>query len=226
LDLDVFVFNYLLKIALAACCGALIGLERELSGKPAGLRTTILICVGSCLFLMLSYEMAWHKSGTLLGDPSRIAAQIVTGIGFLGAGAIIQSRGNVVGLTTAATIWVTASVGMAVGLGFYPLALATTLFILFILLGLRKVDIWLDNTVRQPYFVEIKIEPQAAILKDILLHVKEKEGQIGELAIDKSPDYYKIHFTLLAISKEKDDFQRFFFSHKGVSAMKLEKSGR
>ena len=106
-----------LRLGLAALLGGLIGLERESRRKPAGLRTNILIALGSAVFAILSIEV-----GTEAGSPDRIAAQIVTGIGFLGAGAIMQRGMDVQGLTTAATIWVNAAVGMAAGVGSFTLA--------------------------------------------------------------------------------------------------------
>jgi putative Mg2+ transporter-C (MgtC) family protein len=125
----------LLSIILATIFGAIIGLERELSGKAAGLRTNILICLGAAVFTIISKQMATDTEGSV----TRIAAQIVTGVGFLGAGAIIQDRGGVHGLTTAATIWLVASIGMACGAHLYQLALITTLIAIIVLIGLAKL---------------------------------------------------------------------------------------
>lgn len=112
-----------LRVLMAAVLGAGIGLQRELSGKPAGLRTHALICLGSALFTVVSVE---GFLGPDFSDPSRVAAGVVTGIGFLGAGAIIRGeRGRVAGLTTAASIWAIAAIGIAVGIGEYVLAAAT-----------------------------------------------------------------------------------------------------
>jgi putative Mg2+ transporter-C (MgtC) family protein len=111
-----------IRLILAAVLGGIIGLEREIRDKPAGLRTNMLICVGSTLFMGLSTQVAQ----LLGGDPTRIAAQIISGIGFLGAGAVLHSHGFVLGLTTAATIWVVAGVGMAVGSGMYWVAIFAT----------------------------------------------------------------------------------------------------
>src|SRR5213080_3173565 len=111
-----------LRLLLAAVLGGLIGIEREIRDKPAGLRTNILICVGSTLFMSLSTQVAQ----LLGGDPTRIAAQIISGIGFLGAVAVLHSHGFVLGLTTAATIWVVAGVGMALGSGMYLVAVFAT----------------------------------------------------------------------------------------------------
>jgi putative Mg2+ transporter-C (MgtC) family protein len=135
--------SVLAKLLLATLLGGAIGLERELAGKPAGLRTNILICVGAALFTQLSIDIAqigFSSDGHPYGDTTRIAAQIVSGIGFLGAGAILHGEGAVVGLTTAATIWVVAAVGAAVGAGAYVDALGTTALIMLILVGLRPFE--------------------------------------------------------------------------------------
>ena len=123
-----------LSIILAIVFGSVIGAEREVSGKAAGLRTNVLICLGAAVFTILSASMGHQESLT------RIAAGVVTGVGFLGAGAIIQDRGGIHGLTTAATIWLVASVGMACGARFYKLAFITTIVALIVLIGLSKIE--------------------------------------------------------------------------------------
>lgn len=122
-DLDLSIIYRLL---LAVALGGAVGLERELRRKPAGLRTNIFICLGSALFTILSEEFGTRFGG----DSGRIAAQLIPGIGFIGAGAILRERGSVVGLTTAATIFVVASVGMAVGTRMYLTAVFSCLLIL------------------------------------------------------------------------------------------------
>src|SRR6266851_6539975 len=134
---DMFRLELFLQLCLATLFGGAIGLERELGGKPAGLRTNILICIGSVLYTKLSITMA---AGT--ADPTRIAAQIVTGVGFIGAGTILHARGAVVGLTSAATIWVVAAIGVALGARFYWEAAGTTLLVLVVLQGLGRVSGW------------------------------------------------------------------------------------
>ncbi len=121
--LQSFDWNAVYHIILAAILGGIVGAERELSGHPAGLRTNILIATSSCLFTLLSI---YAFPGTPR-DTARVAAQIVTGVGFLGAGAVIQTRRAVHGLTTAATIWMVAAVGMAAATDLYLLGVATTL---------------------------------------------------------------------------------------------------
>jgi putative Mg2+ transporter-C (MgtC) family protein len=107
------------RITVAAVAGMAIGIERELREQAAGLRTHILVSVGSCLFTLVSIYGFTAYGGTKLTDPSRVAAQIVTGIGFLGAGAILRQGANIRGLTTAASLWIAAAIGMAVGVGMY-----------------------------------------------------------------------------------------------------------
>lgn len=124
-----------LSIILAVVFGAAIGLEREISGKAAGLRTNVLICLGATVFTIISKEMAGEGQSL-----TRIAAQIITGVGFLGAGAIIRDRGGVHGLTTAATIWLVASIGMACGAGFYKLAVISTFIAIVVLIGLGQLE--------------------------------------------------------------------------------------
>lgn len=128
-----------IRAGTAILCGALIGIERERRGKPAGFRTNTLICLGSTIY-MLASELLLTRMGIANSDPTRIAAQVVTGIGFLGAGTIIQSRGTVSGLTSAATIWVVAGIGLLIGAGFPLIGVLCTLFVLMTLILLVKIE--------------------------------------------------------------------------------------
>jgi putative Mg2+ transporter-C (MgtC) family protein len=127
------------RLLLAAALGAALGLEREYRQKPAGLRTNILIALGSALFTAISMTMA------AAGGSDRIAAQVVTGVGFLGGGAILRSGRSVHGMTTAATIWVNAAIGMAAGAGQFALATATTALTLVVLAVLPPVEAYFDR---------------------------------------------------------------------------------
>lgn len=129
------------RIVLAAALGAVIGLDRERQGSDAGVRTCMAISIGACAFSLVSL----HVVG---GDPTRIAAQIVTGIGFLGAGVILHVRGRIEGLTTAATLWATASIGMACAFGMYVLAILTTT-LMYGILALSHVPGWKKFTRKQ-----------------------------------------------------------------------------
>lgn len=126
-----------LRILVALLLGLLLGTEREIRGHAAGMKTMALIAVGSCMFTILGLEPAF---GTRV-DPTRIAAQIVSGVGFLGAGAILRQGIDVKGLTTAASIWVVASLGMAVGFGYYSIAIFTTFIVIVMLVAIRPLEI-------------------------------------------------------------------------------------
>jgi putative Mg2+ transporter-C (MgtC) family protein len=131
--------DFLLKFAIAILCGGVIGLEREIKGKAAGFRTNILICLGSTLYMILS-EFVTVRGLNVSFDPTRIAAQVVTGIGFIGAGTIIQSRGSITGLTSAATIWVVAGIGLCIGIGYPITAIIFTMLVLGTLVVLGKFE--------------------------------------------------------------------------------------
>lgn len=131
--------DFLLKFAIAILCGGAIGLEREVKGKAAGFQTNILICLGSTLYMLLS-EFINVRGANVSFDPTRIAAQVVTGIGFIGAGTIIQSRGSITGLTSAATIWVVAAIGLCIGIGYPIMAIVFTLVVLGTLIILGRFE--------------------------------------------------------------------------------------
>lgn len=126
------------KIALAALLGAIVGLEREWGGHPAGLRTNMVIAISSCLFTILSIE-GFPLQGSSQ-DTARVASQIVTGVGFLGAGVLLRTRSHIWGLTTAATIWLVAAIGMAIGTGAYFVAILTAILSTILLILLAPVS--------------------------------------------------------------------------------------
>jgi putative Mg2+ transporter-C (MgtC) family protein len=144
----IFTPEDLIKILIAVLIGGMIGFERELHSKAAGLRTITLITVGAAMFTILSFKFA---------DPatSRVAANILTGVGFLGAGAILFTEGKVKGLTTASSIWVAAALGMAIGVGQYILGIATTLLVVIVLDLFTRLDRWLDSKGREARTYEI-----------------------------------------------------------------------
>ncbi len=127
---------FLPKVFFAIVCGGLVGLERELKNKPAGIKTNILICLGSTLYTSVSVLISTNLSAQgHFGDPARVAAQIVSGIGFLGGGTIIQARGTILGLTTAATIWVVAALGISIGIGHTDIAVVCAIIVIAVLLA-------------------------------------------------------------------------------------------
>ncbi len=133
MELSATALLNIIKLLVAGLCGGLIGLERERDNKPAGIRTQMLVALGSALFMIVSLSVG----SDLRVDPSRIAAQVVTGIGFLGAGAIIRDRGSVRGMTTAASIWVVAAIGLTIGAGLFVEGIFITIFTFLILGWLR-----------------------------------------------------------------------------------------
>jgi len=143
-NLDLSNLHIVIRIILSIALGFIIGLERELTNKWAGLRTHILVCLGSTVFTILSIYsfpiIASPDSPVRFGDPARVAAQILTGIGFIGAGTVLRHGPSIYGLTTAATLWISASIGMAVGTGDYFLATLTTIITILSLTLIRKLE--------------------------------------------------------------------------------------
>jgi len=136
----------LLRLFIALVIGSIIGLEREYRGHSAGIRTLALVSVGACIFTAAgAYVLPGHAT-----DPTRIAAQVVTGVGFLGAGAIFRSEDGIKGLTTAAAVWVTAAIGMAVGFGLYVLALGAAVIVLVGLILVRPIEVRFFNKSPHP----------------------------------------------------------------------------
>lgn len=165
----------LLQLTLAVVLGGVIGLERELSGKPAGLRTNVLICTGAALFTVLSL----HLAGTR-GDPARVAAQLIPGVGFIGAGTILHTRGAVTGLTSAATIWVVAAIGMALGSGAYVEGVGTTALVMLVLLGLGRFERVIARKATRARLV-VHAAPHANLVEEL-----ESVIQAAGLEVEKS----------------------------------------
>jgi putative Mg2+ transporter-C (MgtC) family protein len=133
--LDPFAPEFWIRIGAAVLCGAIIGVERQLRGKPAGIRTCILICLGTQFFVLLGASFARDQA-----DPTRVLGQVVTGIGFLGGGVILAREGIVVGVTSAAVIWLLAAIGATIGLGFVSAAIALALITVGILVGVERME--------------------------------------------------------------------------------------
>lgn len=138
--IEVNTVSSIFKLALSLVLGCLVGFERKRKGQIAGVRTFALISMGATLAMILSIYVPQEYLGLKNGDPGRIAAQVVTGIGFLGAGTIIQMKGSVRGLTTAAGIWIIAAIGMAVGVGLYVLSVAAIALVLVVLLLIERIE--------------------------------------------------------------------------------------
>ncbi|GAA3410911.1 MgtC/SapB family protein [Paenibacillus hodogayensis] len=175
-----------LRLVLALAFGGLVGFEREQNNHPAGFRTHILVCLGSCLIMLLSmYGFGQFASETSVRlDPARLAAQVITGIGFLGAGTIIFNGNSISGLTTAASLWVVAAIGLATGAGFYYSATITTLFVLLSLWILNKVEKrWLRG--KRLRSVRIEMPDSPGILTAITGIMNAKGAEIRKLTVEQ-----------------------------------------
>ena len=160
---DVNLIGAVTKLILSLTLGAIIGLERRRKGQIAGMRTFALISMGATLAMLISIYIPQEYLGLKNGDPGRIAAQVVSGVGFLGAGAIIQMKGSVRGLTTAAGIWMAACIGLAVGAGMYLISIIATLLIIFILVNIERIE-QRHNFLWESKIIRLKVH---GILNDI-----------------------------------------------------------
>lgn len=159
-------WELLLRLTLSCILGGVIGYERQSRRKTAGLRTNVLVCLGSCLIMVLSEALYLNVEGRTNADPARLAAQVVSGIGFLGAGAIMKDGLTVTGLTTAACLWVVAGVGLAVGAGFYSGALFTTALVFATLGTLSRIDEWVMHEKNL----------------SLIIHTEDKPGQLMHIS--------------------------------------------
>jgi putative Mg2+ transporter-C (MgtC) family protein len=189
-DLPVVLF----RAGMAVLCGGLIGIERELKQKPAGFRTNILICLGSTLYMMISTAVA--EAGGGMSDPGRVAAQVVTGIGFLGAGTIIRARGHVIGLTSAAMIWLVAAIGLWIGAG-YPVSAAvlTVLTLLTLTLLGRWEDRMLGKCVTRECRVLVRGEA-ADVRERIERALEDQRLPIQALGMERIEDGIRLSFPI------------------------------
>lgn len=180
------------RLVLAALLGGLIGLERELKRRPAGLRTNMFICFGAAMFTILSEDLA----GKFIGDHTRIAAQIIPGIGFIGAGSILHAKNGVAGLTTAATVFVVASIGMACGGGLYLPAIFATLLILLALLILGWMEGWLSLKPEIVNYTVISEKPSEDLLAELNACVEDCEVTLQKMHVAKINGKKKLSFSI------------------------------
>jgi putative Mg2+ transporter-C (MgtC) family protein len=190
----------LLRVALAAVLGGVLGLEREFREREAGLRTHLLVCVGSALFTIVSAygfsEFLRSGEAVVRADPTRIAAQIVTGIGFLGAGAIIRQGLSIRGLTTAATLWVVAAIGLATGAGYYSAAVITTGVALAALWPLRALAYRMVRRYRGDTGILLVQLPAGESPGRVIDTVEDEDARIESLEIGQEGDSRNLELTL------------------------------
>jgi putative Mg2+ transporter-C (MgtC) family protein len=212
-----FLSETIVRLVLAAVLGGIIGLERETKRKPAGLRTNMFICFGAAMFTILSFRLAEQYTG----DHTRIAAQIIPGIGFIGAGSILHSRGSVTGLTTAATIFVVASIGMATGAGLYlPAIFATVLIVLALhVLGWTETRFSLKSFVVSYQAVGPDAE---AIISDVN-HILDEEHRVMQtVQVGRTNHDFRVQFTVDATRSDHDDLMQRFRQCKSIARIESE----
>lgn len=170
----------LARLFLACLLGGIIGFEREYTKRPAGFRTHILVCAGSALVMITSEYIFWKFKDMVNLDPARLGAQVITGIGFLGAGTIIHEGFNIKGLTTAASLWTVACVGIAVGIGFYTGAVAATIIIFVTLIVLKKME---ENLVKQSKLkiIYVQSDPDSYLVFSISNIIEKYKGSVRKI---------------------------------------------
>ena len=200
---EVTYLAVILRIFAAVLIGGLLGLERGLKNRAAGLRTYMLVCVGACI-IMLTNQYIYQTFGS--GDPVRMGAQVVSGIGFLGAGTIIVTRrSQIKGLTTAAGLWSSAGLGLALGIGFYEAAIVGAVAIFVIMTLLQRMD---DKLHRKNRVLEIYLELSNEIsLGDFLRQVRQQEVDISDIQREQDSDAeagIRAYVALIRIKKRLD----------------------
>lgn len=202
-------YTAMVKLSISFLLGAIIGVERQFRRREAGMRTFTLICMGSAAAMLISIWIPQTYPNFLNGDPGRIAAQVLTGIGFLGAGAIIQSHGSVHGLTTAACIWVMAVIGLAVGAGMYVPAVMATGFTLMILVSLERLErrMFLDGVNK---ILTITCSTSTPNLKDIRKVLEERNIFIVSLSYEHNYDNNTSIITYKVNVKAKSSYSDLF----------------
>jgi putative Mg2+ transporter-C (MgtC) family protein len=208
-----------LKLVLAVALGGLIGLERETSQKPAGFRTNILICVGSAMMMILA-QLLFGGVGGNSNEVARIAAAVITGVGFIGAGTIIQAKGNIMGLTSAATIWAVAGLGLVIGAGYYVIAIIFSGMVILTLLFFRRIE----GRPREKLLYRYQLKTRAA--REVLLNIKKlalHEGiKFKEITHRKDGTESVISFSFPASEEKEEKFNQSLLSMDGIQEIKID----
>ena len=207
-----FAYEDLLLIFLAIIIGLVIGAEREYKNKTAGLRTLMLVAVGSCTFTILSIKIG-------VANPDRLAANIVTGIGFLGAGAIFKDENKINGITTACTIWITAALGMCIGSGHIYLGILSTTVVLFVLLSLVPLERWISKT-HNIHIYKITTHYKAGLIENFEKTFSDFNLESLNLSQIKSGETITIKWQLAGHKKDHNKLRTFLF--EDASILKIE----
>ncbi len=204
---EVDTVSSVFKLCLSLILGSIVGFERKRKGQTAGVRTFALIAMGATLAMLLSIYIPQEYMGLKNGDPGRIAAQVITGIGFLGAGAIIQMKGSVRGLTTAAGIWMVATIGMSVGVGLYALSIAATALILFILVQLERIEHRISKG-SESRIIRIKLNTIIDNIDDYRKVLQSHKVHIHNVYVEYEYSETVTVLNLAVLAKESTDYIR------------------
>ncbi len=206
--MDSFITEDFIKILYAIIAGGLIGFEREYRDKSAGLRTLMFISIGTTVFTLLSVRYAG-------GDPSRVAAGLVTGIGFIGTGVIRRNNGRVDGITTAAIIWVTAGIGMAIGQGSYNIALIALIVTLILLWLLPLLEFGLTPQ-REAVLYSITMRKDEELLKEIKREIVNNKIKIIDETYEKDNDKIIVNISILGYRKAHHEINKYFIENPNI----------
>lgn len=213
------IIEVVLKLVLAIALGGLIGLEREASQKPAGFRTNILVCVGSAMMMMLSVMIIQSKGGTT-DTLVRMAAGVITGIGFLGAGTILHARGTIAGLTTASTIWVVAGLGLVIGAGYYVPALIFTALTIATLVLFRRVE---ESYLRRAQFhYHVKFKQRPYILSSLRKLALHHGIRLEKMTLREEAKSFLVTFSFAASEEKEQEFNQGLFDLADIEELKIE----
>ena len=236
--MNIINVDYIIRVTIAVAFGFCIGLERELTNKYAGLRTHILVCLGACVFTILSiYGFPTFAPGdnvdlaqaTGIRDTSRVAAQIVTGIGFIGAGTVLRNGPIVLGLTTAATLWIAASIGMACGAGMFEIAFAGTLLAIITLVMIRVLEKkCLPNSTKRTKRVKISVVCDNEHIEKIQDFIIDKFQDISGLTkkqFNAEGNTSKISCIAEVLNKKSiKDLYKMFVNKEGVESVSVQET--
>lgn len=207
------IWEMLVRMALACVLGGIVGWEREVVQKPAGFRTHVLVCVGSALTMLISvfmYNRMQAVSATL-PDPARLGAQVISGIGFLGAGTIIKEGPNIKGLTTAASLWAVACIGLAIGIGYYSAALASTAFVVIILDVFNRLEDTKIFGPKQTVRIAVSIKDRPGHLAILAQALGEIGVSIKNIKIERYDDQDEV-VVLLKLKMTEDVTEQDIFN--------------
>lgn len=208
-----------LKLLVAAMLGGVVGLERENKRRAAGLRTHVLVSLGSALVMITSEYIFQSYSGLVNLDPARLGAQVISGIGFLGAGTIIKQGATVKGLTTAASLWTVAGIGLAAGAGFYIAAVMTAAIVYITLVLLSKLERILSDKEQMNPEISVQLENKPGMLGEVASHIGKSGANITNIDIENDGEHYIIvNFSLrLPKGMNKSDIIIHLKSFPGIS---------